>query len=276
MQKVDFIVVGSGPAGQHAAIQAAKLGKKVILVERRSLVGGVTVHTGTIPSKTLREAILYLTGWRQRAIYGRDYRVKESITVDDLAQRLQFTIRHEIDVINEQLHRNGVEVITGEASFSGSNVIDVATRDGGVTKYSADYILLATGTRPRRPDIIPFNQTNIIDSDGLLRLQSIPKSILVYGAGVIGVEYASMLKALDIDVTLANEHDRILPFIDQDVMDEFSHLLRENGMRMMLGEKLGSVQQNKNGQVEVIFQPVAASQQMFCYLPQVVLVERQI
>lgn len=253
MQRVDYLVVGSGPAGQRAAIQAAKFGKRVVLVERHSLVGGVTVHTGTIPSKTLREAILYLTGWRQREIYGREYRVKDSITVDDLAQRLQFTIRHEIDVISDQLHRNGVEVVTGEASFSDQNIVDVATRDGGITQYSADYIFLATGTTPRRPDNIPFNKSNIIDSDGLLRLESIPKSVLVYGAGVIGMEYASMLKALDIEVTLVNEHDRILQFIDQDVMDEFAHLLREHGMRMMLGEKLEDVNQNNSGKVEAHF-----------------------
>ncbi|MEE8388549.1 MAG: Si-specific NAD(P)(+) transhydrogenase [Acidiferrobacterales bacterium] len=253
MQKVDYLVVGSGPAGQRAAIQAAKLGKKVVLVERRSHVGGVTVHTGTIPSKTLREAILYLTGWRQREIYGHDYRVKESITVDDLAQRLQFTIRHEIDVISDQFHRNGVTVITGEASFADAHIMNVVTRDGETTQFSADRFFLATGTAPRRPGYIPFNNTNIIDSDGLLRLKSIPRSIIVYGAGVIGVEYASMFKALEIDVTLVNEHDYMLSFIDRDVMDEFSHLLRENGMRMMLGEKIENINHTDSGKVEVHF-----------------------
>ncbi len=253
MQQVDYLVVGSGPAGQRAAIQAAKFGKKVVLIERRSLVGGVTVHTGTIPSKTLREAILYLTGWRQRGFYGHDYRVKKSITIDDLAQRLQFTIRHEIDVIKDQLHRNGVEVITGEASFADANVMNVTTRDGMTKQYAADKIFLATGTRPRRPDNIPFNKTTVLDSDSLLRIESIPRSIIVYGAGVIGVEYASMFKALDIDVTLVNEHDRILPFTDRDVMDEFSHLLRENGMRMMLGEKLENINHTDSGQVDVHF-----------------------
>ena len=253
MQNVDYLVIGSGPAGQRAAIQAAKLGQKVVLVERRSLVGGVTVHTGTIPSKTLREAILYLTGWRQRRIYGHDYRVKESITVNDLAERLQFTIRHEIDVISDQLHRNGIAIITGEASFEDAHVINVVTRDGETTQFSADRIFLATGTAPRRPNYIPFNNTDIIDSDGLLRLKSIPQSIIVYGAGVIGVEYASMFKALDIDVTLVNERDHMLPFIDCDVMDEFSHLLRENGMHMMLGEKIQNIDHSDSGKVIVHF-----------------------
>lgn len=251
MQKVDYLVVGSGPAGQRAAIQAAKLGKKVVLVERRSLVGGVTVHTGTIPSKTLREAILYLTGWRQRGVYGHDYRVKDSITIDDLAQRLQFTIRHEIDVISKQLHRNGVVVVTGEASFADANTMNVATRDGEITQFCSDYFFLATGTKPRRPDNIPFNGTNIIDSDGLLRLKSIPRSIIVYGAGVIGVEYATMLRALDIDITLVNEKNRMLPFIDYDVMDEFSHHLRKSGVRIMLGEKLENVRRTDTGEVEI-------------------------
>ncbi len=254
MQQVDFLVVGSGPAGQRAAIQAAKFGKKVVLVERRSLVGGVTVHTGTIPSKSLREAILYLTGWRQRGIYGHDNRAKDSVTVDDLVERLQPSIRHEIDIINDQLHRNGVTVITGEASFADAHVMNVLTRDGEITQFTSDRFFLATGTSPRRPDYIPFNNTNIIDSDGLLRLKSIPKSIVIYGAGAIGVEYASMLKALDIDVTLINEGDRMLPFIDHEVMDEFTYHLRESGVRLMLGEKLNDIHITDSGDVELSLQ----------------------
>ena len=253
MYNCDFLVVGSGPAGQRAAIQAAKLGKNVVLIERRSSVGGVTVHTGTIPSKTLREAILYLTGWRQREFYGHDYRVKQSITVEDLAQRLQFTIQHEVEVIQSQLRRNGVEIVTGEASFYEPNIIHVAGRDGGTTQYRAEKIFLATGTRPRRPDNIPFNDKSVIDSDGVLRMQSIPRSIIIYGAGVIGVEYASMFNALDINVTLVNEHDQVLPFVDREIMDEFSHHMSESGMRLLLGEKLENLDATTDGRVVASF-----------------------
>ncbi|MCG6974796.1 MAG: Si-specific NAD(P)(+) transhydrogenase [Acidiferrobacterales bacterium] len=249
MQTFDFLVVGSGPAGQHAAIQAAKLGKQVALVERGAQVGGVTVHTGTIPSKTLREAILYLSGWRQRGIYGRDYRVKQSITAEDLARRLQFTIQHEVKVIEDQLQRNGVVVVHGAASFADSNTIQVADPEGTTTRYRANRIFLATGTRPRRPENIPFDDDSIIDSDGILNLREIPKSIVIYGAGVIGVEYASMFNALDVEVTLVDTHEQILPFIDKDVMNEFAQHMSKCGMRLLLGEKLESVERDDQGKV---------------------------
>ena len=251
MQKFDFLVVGSGPAGQHAAIQAAKLGKNVAVVERGAQVGGVTVHTGTIPSKTLREAILYLTGWRQRSIYGRDYRVKQSITAEDLARRLQFTIQHEVSVIEDQLHRNGIVIIHGEASFADAHTLEVTDTTGATSRYQAEKIYLATGTRPRRPEHIPFDDNAIIDSDGILNLKRIPESIVIYGAGVIGVEYASMFNALDVEVTLVNEHEQLLPFIDKDVMREFSQHLSESGMRLSLGEKLDNVERDDQGRVIV-------------------------
>ncbi len=252
MTETDFLVIGSGPAGQHAAIQAAKLGKKTVLVERNKLVGGVAVHTGTIPSKTLREAILYLTGWRQRGFYGRDYRVKRSIGIDDLAQRLDVTIRHEIEVIDDQLHRNGVRVIHGTASFADPHTVRVEY--GKHTELvRAEKILLATGTRPRRPEDIPFDDDTIIDSDGLLRLNRIPHSAIVFGAGVIGVEYASMFHALDVEITLVNEHEKILPFIDREIRDEFIHHLRDHGMRFHLGDKLESVRRDRDGLVIASF-----------------------
>jgi NAD(P) transhydrogenase len=249
MQTFDFLVIGSGPAGQHAAIQAAKLGRHVALVERGAQVGGVTVHTGTIPSKTLREAILYLTGWRQRSIYGRDYRVKQSITAEDLARRLQFTIQHEVNVIEDQLQRNGVVIIPGVASFADSNTIEVAGPGGSTTRYRANRIFLATGTRPRRPENIPFDEESIVDSDGILNLKRIPESIVIYGAGVIGVEYASMFSALDVEVTLVNEHEELLPFIDNDVRNEFMHHMSDCGMRLSFGEKLQSVERDDRGRI---------------------------
>jgi len=247
MTEADFLVIGSGPAGQHAAIQAAKLGKKVILIERNRRIGGVTVHTGTIPSKTLRESILYLTGWRQRGFYGRDYRVKRAITIDDLAQRLELTIRHEIEVIGDQLHRNGVRVIHGVATFTDPHTVRIEY--GRHTEMvRAEKILIATGTRPRRPDNIPFDDA-IIDSDSLLQLDHIPHSAIVFGAGVIGMEYASMFSALDVELTVVNEQEMILPFIDREVREEFIHNLRDRGMRFHFGDKLQSVRRDHDGVV---------------------------
>ncbi len=247
-QNFDFIIIGSGPAGQRAAIQAAKFGKRVCLIERQKNIGGVTVHSGTIPSKTLREAILYLTGWRQRGFYGRDYRLKNHVTAGDLLQRLSVTIRHEIEVINDQLNRNGVTIVYGTASFEDTKTIRVEDDTGKLSKYRSKKILIATGTRPRRPADIPFDDQTVFDSDGLLHLRQIPKSITVVGAGVIGVEYASMFKALDMEVTLVNERPTILGFIDQEIMSEFLHILRDNGMDLRTGEKITGVDR-KTGSV---------------------------
>ena len=247
-QDFDFIIIGSGPAGQRAAVQAAKLGKRVCLIERQQNIGGVTVHSGTIPSKTLREAILYLTGWRQREFYGHDYRLKSRVTAEDLLQRLSVTIRHEIEVINDQLNRNGITIVYGTASFEDTKTLRIENDAGKQSKYRSKKILIATGTRPRRPADIPFDDQTVFDSDGLLHLRKIPKSITVVGAGVIGVEYASMFKALDMEVTLINERPTILGFIDQEIMSEFLHILRDNGMDLRTGEKITSVDR-KTGSV---------------------------
>lgn len=243
MPELDFLVVGSGPAGQRAAIQAAKLGRRVALVDRAGWIGGVTVHTGTIPSKTLRETILYLTGWRQRSIYGPEYRLQQAITAGDLTRRLEITLRREVEVILDQLHRNGVEVLRGEASFMDPNRLRIVDDDGIAREVRAARILLATGTRPRRPDTIPFNGRTIFDTDEILRLGRIPRTIVVYGAGVIGVEYASMFAALGLKVTLVNDSERILPFVDREILAELLRSLGRNGFRLHLGRRLESVRE---------------------------------
>lgn len=247
MHRFNFLIIGSGPAGQRAAIQAAKFGKSVAIVDARPEVGGVSVHTGTIPSKTLREAIVYLTGWRQRGLYGQNYRLKTDVTITDLTQRLDLTIRHEIEVIVDQLRRNGIRIITGTASFVDPHTLSVTAADGSTTAFYADTILIATGTRPRRPENIPFDEEAIIDSDGLLNIRKIPRSLVVIGAGVIGTEYASMFNALDIDVTLINERPMILNFLDRDVRTEFLQQLRNNGMQILPGEPIQSVTRDKDG-----------------------------
>jgi NAD(P) transhydrogenase len=179
MEHYDFVAIGSGPAGQRAAIQAAKLGARVALIERRDRVGGVALHTGTIPSKTLREAILYLTGWRQRAFYGREYRIKDEITAQDLRQRLDITIRHETDILFDQFTRNNVELIYGTASFEDPHCLRTENENGEIHRVTADKILSATGTRPRRPDNIPFDDIRILDADSVLRADTIPASLAI-------------------------------------------------------------------------------------------------
>lgn len=241
MDKYDFVVIGSGPAGQRAAIQAAKLGRSVALIERSFNIGGACVHTGTIPSKTLREAVLYLTGFRQRGFYGRSYRVKERITAADLMQRLDITIRHEIEVLMHKLHRNFVDTIAGEATFESPNQLRVQINDDEVRSIQADRILIATGSRPVQPPNVPFDQPNIVDSDNILTITDLPRTLVVVGAGVIGMEYASILSALDIDVTVVDGRTEVLGFLDREIVDEFTHHLRDRGVNLRLGETVEAV-----------------------------------
>ncbi len=248
-QKFDLIVIGSGPAGQRAAIQAAKLGKRAVIIERNNVIGGVALHTGTIPSKTLREAILYLTGWGQRGFYGNDYRLKSEITVKDLRQRLDITIQHELETIRKQLARNSIEVIHGTASFVDPHTIKIDKEDGSSLSLSADYFLIATGTRPRRPDNIDFDDTSITDADGLLNATGLPESVTIIGAGVIGVEYATMLNALEIEVTLINESANILPFVDREILTEFLKHQKDHGMNFYSGIKIQSILKTNTGTV---------------------------
>lgn len=249
--RYDFLVIGSGPAGQRAAIQAAKLGKHVALVENRSVVGGVTVHTGTIPSKTLREAVLYLTGWTQRGLYGQNYRLKQRLTIDDLMQRLQITIRNEVSVIENQLSRNGVAVLYGNAHFLDPHTVAVVGHDGESACYRAEKIVIATGTAPARPGHIPFDDVRIIDSDGILGLDRIPRSMAIVGAGVIGVEYASIFSALDVKVTLIDGRPQMLDFLDREIVDELTHSLRARQVTLRLGEQVAEVRR-RDDRVEIL------------------------
>jgi NAD(P) transhydrogenase len=247
MRHVDFLVIGSGPAGQKGAIQAAKLGRSVVLVERGTQVGGVTVHTGTIPSKTLREAVLYLSGWKQRAFYGRGYRLKRDVNMADLIERLAMTISHEIEVIRDQLHRNGVEVVDGTARFVDPHVVEVTGAGGDAQRFHAGKILVSVGTRPVRPDNIPFDGDRILDSDDILRMKELPRSLTIVGGGVIGVEYATIFGALDVKVSLIDGRDHILSFLDQEISATLEYLLRDRGMVLRLGERVDRVEKTDEG-----------------------------
>jgi len=251
MQAYDFIVIGSGPAGQRAAIQAAKLGKRTAIVDRQSMLGGVSVHTGTIPSKTLREAALYLSGWDQRGLYGQNYRLKSNLTIDDLMQRLHITLQHETEVIQNQLSRNGVEIIEGTATFVDDHTISIENIDGSVEQFKSDFFLIAVGSRPIRPEGIPFDDDHVFDSDGILRIKRMPTSLVVVGAGVIGVEYASIFSTLDTKVTLLDGRDTMLGFLDSEIVDELTHSLRDRGISIRLGEDVDTIETCDNEHVLV-------------------------
>jgi len=244
----DLLVIGSGPAGQRAAIQAAKLGKKTALVERRAVLGGVCINTGTIPSKTLREAVLYLTGYRLRGIYGESYAVKQNITIEDLLLRVEHVVRHEIDVIRHQLLRNGVVVFNAKASFADPHTIRLMLVDGSGEKLvTAAQIVIATGTEATRDPHIPFDGQNIFVSDDVLGLKRLPRTLAVVGAGVIGCEYASIFATLGIRVTLIDRLARLLPFVDHEVVEALDYHLRQRRMTLWLGETVTGIERVENG-----------------------------
>ena len=240
MQAFDLIVIGSGPAGRRAAVQAAKLKKSVLVVEKGRRVGGVCVHTGTIPSKTLRETVLNLSGWRERGFYGRAHRNKQTITTEDLRRRLSITLDHEVEVLEHQFARNGVNWVRGEARFIDPLHIEVAT-ETGLQRFTSPRFILAVGTEPYRPSHIPFDGDAILDPDEILDLKRLPRSLTVIGGGVIGMEYATIFSALDVKVTVIDPGDRILPFIDRELVDEFIHDLRDRGMSLRLESKVKRV-----------------------------------
>jgi len=247
MSHYDLIVIGSGPAGRRASIQAAKLGKSVLVVERRGQVGGVSVHTGTIPSKTLRETVLNLSGFRERGFYGRTYRVKNDISAEDLRQRLRLTLRHEVETLEHQFARNRVTTLNGQARFVDPHTLHVETPDGNEVNLTASRFLIAVGTKPYRPSDIPFDGETVMDSDDVLSMKKLPGTLAVIGAGVIGLEYATIFSALDLQVTLIEPRSSMLDFIDREIIDELTHDLRNRGMVLRLGCKPVAVE-NLQGQ----------------------------
>ena len=231
----DLMVVGTGPAGQKAAIQASKVGKRVAIVERRETVGGVCINTGTIPSKTMREAVLYLSGYRERNIYGASYRVKERITMEDLNFRCNHVIRHEIDVIRHQMNRNRIDVLEGTASFDDPHTIKISHHSGD-RSATASVVVLAVGTNPTKGARIPFSTDRIFTSDGVLEMKDVPKTMVVVGAGVIGLEYASIFAALGVRMTVVDMRPRLLDFVDNEIIDALTYHLRSQRVTIRLGE----------------------------------------
>ncbi len=239
----DLFVIGSGPAGQRAAIQAAKLDKRVAIAEKKSVVGGVCINTGTIPSKTLREAVLYLSGYRERDLYGASYMVKQKITLADLLYRTDHVIQHELDVTRHQLLRNNIEIFAAEAAFSDEHTLMLTLLDGGGRReVTAEHIVLATGTSATRDEHIPIDGHSIFISDEILSLDAIPRTLAVVGAGVIGCEYACIFAALGVRVTLIDKRERLLSFIDSEIVDTLVYQLRQNRVTLRLGEEVSVIE----------------------------------
>jgi NAD(P) transhydrogenase len=250
MAHYDMLVIGSGPAGQKAAIQAAKVGKKVGVIERKKVAGGICINVGTIPSKSLREAVMFLSGFRQRNLYGASYRVKKDITFEDLAQRCDHVVKAEQEVIQSQLIRNSVDFIVGVASFVDPHRIAIK-QESEANEHTADFIVVACGTEPSRPADIPFDGESIIDSDGLLSLKQLPKSITIVGAGVIGCEYACILATLGIPVVLVERRPRLLEFVDSEIIESLQYQMRNIGVTLRFNEEVVGVQKSADNSVSI-------------------------
>ncbi len=250
MDHVDMLVVGSGPAGRRAAVQSAKLGKSVLVVDKGRRLGGVSVHTGTIPSKTLRETVLNLSGWRERGFYGRGYRVKQDISAMDLVQRLHKTLDHEVEVLQHQFMRNMVRSQFASARFLDKETVELTSEAGEVSQARFRNALIAVGTRPHRPKEVPFDGQRVFDSDEILELRQLPRTLTVIGGGVIGVEYATIFSALDVPVTLIEPRSSILDFVDREIVEDFIHQLRDRGMVVRLGSAVAGITSGPSG-VEV-------------------------
>lgn len=242
MKHYDCIVIGTGPAGQKGAIQAAKLGKRVAIVEKNQVLGGAQINTGTIPSKALREAVLNLTSGRQRGLFTSTGQAKKRVTIADLVSFSQRVIRHEWEIIRDQFDRNGVELLWGHARFVGPNEVAIEGPES-VEHITADRFLLGVGTKPARPDNVPFNGQTIFTSDEVMRLDHLPKTMIVAGGGVIGTEYACMMATLGVQVTLIEGRNKVLGFLDQEIADAFQYFMRQRGITLRLGEKVERIKE---------------------------------
>jgi len=241
----DLIVIGSGPAGEKGAAQAAYFGKRVAMVERAQHVGGAGINTGTVPSKTLREAALYFSGLRQRGLYSIDYSLKENLSVKDFMYREQIVVENEHKIIERNIQRHNITLLHGEASFKDVHTLRV-TSSAGEMEISGDIILIATGSAPFHPPEIPFDENLIYDSDSILHMNRIPETMAVVGGGVIGTEYASIFTALGVQVTLIEPKERVLPFVDTEMIHRLMEQLKLLGLKFALGDKMTAIKRHED------------------------------
>jgi NAD(P) transhydrogenase len=248
MQPYDLIVIGSGPGGQRAAIQGAKAGKRVAVVEKQAAIGGVCINTGTIPSKTMREAVLHLSGFYSKSFYGSNYNVKENVTMADLNFRVQRVIENEVAVTQDQLKRNGVDVIHGFGKFTDAHHLRVEN-GSGYTELEGQYFVIATGTKPAVNAKVPINGRNIINSDQILTMPQIPRTLIVVGGGVIGVEYACMFATLGVRVIIVEKRPRLLEFADTEMVEALTYHMRDQRATLRQNEEVASVEETPEGKV---------------------------
>ena len=259
----DLLVLGSGPAGHRAAMQAAKLGKKTAIVEHKAVVGGACINTGTIPSKTLREAVLHLSGYRERSIYGASYTVKKDITIADLLVRTDNVIANELDVNRHQLQRNRVDLLQAEGTFVDPHTVRLSGLDGhGHWDVTADKIIIAVGTQTTKDSHVEFDGQKIFTSDDILDLKEIPRSIVIIGAGVIGLEYGTIFAALGVRVTVIDKRPRLLTFVDFEVIDTLVYQMRQNRMTLRLGEEVSGIERFSDERGERVRVMLASGKQI--------------
>ena len=247
MEQYDLVVIGSGPAGEKGAAQAAYFGKRVALVERGAQLGGACINTGTIPSKTLRESALYFSGLRQRGLYGIDYSLREGLTVRDFMHRKDVVVELERGKVQENVAAHHIDLLRGTAGFEDPHTVAVASPDGKPLRLCGEVILIATGSRPHRPAEIPFDDKFIFDADSILEMDRIPKSMVVVGGGVIGCEYASIFTALGVKVALVDGRDRALPFLDAEISERLRQQLAGLGLQFFFNERLEKLEKTPGG-----------------------------
>ncbi len=235
-------MIGSGPAGEKGAAQAAYFGKHVAMVERAPHLGGAGVNTGTIPSKTLRESALYFSGLAQRGLYGRDYTLRENLTMQDFLYREQEVVRALREVVRRNIERHHIDLVHGQASLEDAHTVRVQLAKGGERRLAAEVILVATGSVPNRSRDIPFHDHRVYDSDTILEMPRLPKTMAIVGAGVIGCEYATIFTALGIKVTLVDGRDKLLTFLDGEISERLRVRMEELGVTMRLAEGITGVE----------------------------------
>lgn len=240
MDHFDLIVIGSGPAGEKGAEQAAHLGKHVALVEQAENLGGAGINTGTVPSKTLRETALYFSGLQQRGLYGIDYSLKAGLSVKEFMHREHIVVNNERRLITKNIEQHHIQRFHGKAEIKDTHSVQVTTAKSEKI-LSGDFILIATGSSPFHPPGMPFDHSLIFDSDSILHLKRIPESMAVLGGGVIGVEYASIFAALGVQVTLIEAHARILQFVDTEIIGRLTHQLETIGLKFILNDPLKNI-----------------------------------
>ncbi len=247
----DLLVLGSGPAGEKGAAQAAYFGKNVALIEKEDVLGGAAANTGTLPSKTLRESALYLSGYRQRDLFGLSLKFKEKVSASDFMYRERLVVQSERSRISDNVKAHNIDLYRGFAEFSDDHTVLVTPKNGTPVTLNSDVFLIATGSHPFQPPIFPFYDSRVFDSDTILHVNDLPGSMLIAGAGVIGCEYACMFAALGIKVHLVEGRNELLSFMDKELSDNLTKCLRNRGINLHLSTEIEEVTAGDNLQIQL-------------------------